>query len=312
MRITIAFILAAVFAGTAWAAQTPGEGGKDMSSPKDLAAELEDLASQAAQGARRQDEPIAKLKETIQKRGFVEEKLLEAQDKLIQSIDSEKAQAGAPRLAFLAIHAALLTKWHITSPTDAGPIEEHYFPIIRNRKFSRYLRAHYLKRAEDARRDYRGEKTASVNQFHKALLALAKELEADASETPELRAEAFGIIEVADLNQAERRRLLLKHCRSKNELLRKTAIYHGSFPHNLSEEILDEILTQYETDQSDAIQRESRFALSRVARFAKTEAQQNFKEKAIKRLELMKEKNPDPERRKRIKELLNEMEKLPK
>lgn len=285
-------------------------GAQPENTKEPIITELTDLASELSRQSKDSQSIIEELQRRIKQRGYVESRLLKAQDHFIQAANfGEKSARPLNGSAFFAIHAYLVSTWRLKANSNWEFYKKYVFPVVLDDSYSWHLRSHYLRRAKALQRDHRGPKSKEYRTFKKALLALSYNLESDPKESPEMKSEALNVIATTELDDQKRRKAIARHCRSKNERLRKQAIHHASFPVNLDDELLEEILQQYEDRKTapSSVKRELGFAVGRIVRFANKPKEYGYKKKALERLNQIRGRETDPQARKEIEALIADL-----
>ena len=269
----------------------------------DISVDLEGKASEAVKVASKTNDPVFAVQKYITRAGYVESQLLRAQDRFVEYLDDESHLS--QRTAFLAIHGALMGLWQATEATKQNNVLKRMLAVASDKSYSWRLRRHYFKRAQSFFRDYRGS-VEIKGKMRSDLLIMAKSHEADKYENSEVRAEALNTIGTVELNDQERRRIILSHCRGSESRLRREAVSLAGLTNNHDDAIVDELLTQYQgrKKSSDILSQELSNSLTRISHFARSPEEQRFKSKILRKLEELMTMESDPDERLRLKETI--------
>lgn len=254
----------------------------------EIVSELRQRAGQVAAESGNADIAVTRLSEDIKQRGYLEERLIESQSEILRSTDEGKNADKKSMIAMFAIqHYLWSILWRSRHGSDDSIVRDAVLPLVHDQNVSWQLRKFYLGKAHDYVREASGLKAGVYEKTRTALLEASKRIESNENEDSSLRAKALGIIGVTDLNDSERRRLILKHSRGSDRRLKREAFIVGSRVHNQNDEIVDEFLRQYESAQgldSDS-KGELQKAIWRIGKHGKAPTGKEYRETILRRLE---------------------------
>lgn len=258
-RISLSLLLATILSASMTRAQEAS----------DVMPELETLEAQETAKSFR--ERAASLAERIHKQGVVEERLIRAQEALLDREGSGNRLTRAESTILFAVNHALWTfYWRPRAGDKTAVVETVLLPIASDTKRSPHLRVFYLTSAWDHVRDYRGERDARFKRTRRKLVDLAAAIEASNEPSAKLRAHALKIYGFTEPDDNKRRARILKGCRSSDEEVKEAAVFIAGFPKNFDSEIVAEVAKGYEASikNNDSKKwRSRRRALWRMAHF---------------------------------------------